>query len=191
MSLAFLRSAWRGHGLILVGLLVALGVTHVAWVKPREAERRTLREEEQRLNADVAELHAGIQQMDRWKRGDRGEDGVGVRARHVAPAGTMVTSLLDALAGIGAAHGTRMTLIQPIGKPVDEAVTDASGAIVAYQRAELRLRLEARYRDIGEYLADVESMEQLVVVRSVALRQEASVAPRLVADVTLWVYGTP
>jgi len=191
VSVPILRSAWRGHGLVLAALLVSLGVAHLAWLEPRERERRALEGEETRLRAEVADLQAGIQQMDRWMRANPGVDGLRGRTRYVAPAGTMVTSLLDALAGVGAAHGTRMELIQPAGTPVDEIVTDASGTTVTYRKAELRLRLEAPFRDIGEYLADVESIDQLVIVRSVALRHEASLAPRLVADVTLWVYGTP
>ncbi|MEK7317170.1 MAG: hypothetical protein AAB011_13395, partial [Candidatus Eisenbacteria bacterium] len=67
----------------------------------------------------------------------------------------------------------------------------ASGAAVAYRKVDLRLRLEAPYQAIGHYLAEMESLDQLVAVRSVALRHEASLAPRLVADVSLWIYGTP
>jgi hypothetical protein len=85
----------------------------------------------------------------------------------------------------------RTQLIQPAGAPVDEIVTDASGAPVAFRKVDLRLRLEAPYREIANYLADVEGLDQLVVVRSVTLRYEASIAPRLLADVSLWVYGKP
>jgi Tfp pilus assembly protein PilO len=177
--------------MILGGLAVALGVTHVAWLEPRERERKALEGREARLRGEIADLQEGIQQMDLWMRANPGTDGLRGRLKRVAPAGTMVTSLLDALATIGAEHGIRTELIQPVGAPVDEVVTDASGAAVAYRKAEIRFRMEARYRDVGEYLAEVESLDQLVVVRSVALRHEASTAPRLVADVTLWVYGTP
>ena len=34
-------------------------------------------------------------------------------------------------------------------------------------------------------------MDQLVVVRSVGVQYEAATYPLLVADVTIWLYGTP
>jgi Tfp pilus assembly protein PilO len=184
-------SAWWGHALVLGGLVVSLGVTRLAWLEPRDRERRALEAQEHRLRTEVADLQSGIQDMDAWVRANRGGDGMQGRIKRVAPAGTMVTSLLDALATISAAHGVRTELIQPAGVPTDEAVTDASGAPVTYRKAEIRFRIEAPYREIGAYLADVESLDQLVIVRAVALRHEATLAPALVADVSLWVYGTP
>jgi hypothetical protein len=103
----------------------------------------------------------------------------------------MVASLLESLSRIAAAHSVRTELIQPAGATVEEQLIDAAGATVTYQKAELRFRLEAPFRDVGAYVEDVEALEQLVVVRSVALRQEASLAPNVVADVSLWVYGSP
>jgi hypothetical protein len=95
------------------------------------------------------------------------------------------------LAAISVKHGVKTELIRPAGLPMEEVIPDASGAPVAYRKVDLRLRLEAPYQEIGNYLGDVESLDQLVVVRSVALRYEASLAPRLVADISLWIYGTP
>jgi len=103
----------------------------------------------------------------------------------------MVASLLEALGAIRTRHGVRTQLIQPAGSPMDEVVTDASGAPVTYRKVDLRLRLEAPYREIGNYLTDVEGLDQLVVIRSVTLRYEGSIAPRLIADVGLWIYGKP
>jgi hypothetical protein len=194
VKLAWPRSEWWAHGAIAAALVVALGVTQVAWLQPRERQRRALESEETRLRAEIADLQDGIQQMDAWMRmnPESGKGGASPpRAKHAAPAGTMTASLLESLAAISAAHGVRTELIQPAGIPVDEVVTDANGAGVTYRKAEIRLRLEAPFRDVGAYLADVESLDQLVVVRAVALRHEASLAPNLVADVTLWVYGTP
>ncbi|HET9951953.1 MAG TPA: type 4a pilus biogenesis protein PilO [Candidatus Eisenbacteria bacterium] len=185
------RAPWFGHALAVAGLAIALGVTNVAWVAPREEERKDLQAKEAALRAEISNLQEGIQELSLWRASHPEADGMPGRVKEALPAGTMVASLLDALAAIRTRHGVRTQLIQPAGAPVDEIVTDASGAPAGYRRVDLRLRLEAPYREIGNYLADVEGLDQLVVVRSVTLRYDASIAPRLVADVSLWVYGTP
>jgi hypothetical protein len=185
------RAPWFGHALAAAGLVVALAVTNVAWVAPREKERAGLEAAETTLRGELADIQEGIQEMTLWRASHPGDDGVLGRAKEARPSGSMVSSILDALAAIGTRHGVRTELIQPAGMPVEAVVPDASGAMVAYRRVELRLRLEAPFREIGSYLADVEALDQLVVVRSVALRYDASMAPRLVADVSLWIYGRP
>ena len=82
-------------------------------------------------------------------------------------------------------------LIQPAGVPQDVATTDASGRSETYRKSELRFRLQAPYRALGEYLREVEAMDQLVVVRSVMIRNEAPRDDDLTADVAIWLYGTP
>jgi Tfp pilus assembly protein PilO len=185
------RAPWFGHALAAAGLAVALGVVNVAWVAPREAERKALGAKETALHDQISDLQAGIQELSVWRASHPDADDLHARVKEALPAGTMVASLLDALAAIRTRHGVRTQLIQPAGAPVDEVVTDASGAPAAYRKVDLRLRLEAPYREIGNYLTDVEGLDQLVVVRSVTLRYEASTAPRLLADVSLWVYGKP
>ncbi len=191
MTKAITRAPWFGHALVLASLVVALGVVNAAWIAPREKERRVLATRETTLRTELADLQAGLGEMDAWRQAHPATDGMRGRLKRALPAGTMVASLLDALAAVSVRHGVRTELIRPAGLPVEEVIPDASGAAVAYRKVDLRLRLEAPYQAIGSYLADVESLDQLVVVRSVALRHEASLAPRLVADVSLWIYGTP
>jgi Tfp pilus assembly protein PilO len=185
------RAPWFGHALAAAATIVALGVTNVAWIAPREKERRELRASEAALRAELADLQTGLQEMALWRAEHPGADGMRGRVKEALPAGTMVASLLDALGVIGTRYGVRTEMIQPAGVPVEEVVTDASGAAVTYRKVDLRFRLEAPYREIGSYLSDVEALDQLVMVRSVTLRYEASTAPRLVADVALWIYGRP
>jgi Tfp pilus assembly protein PilO len=188
---AITRAPWFGHALILASFVVVLGVVNVAWIAPRDKERRALVSQETSLRRELGDLQAGLGEMEAWRRAHPTTDGMRGRLKRALPSGTMVASLLDALAAISERHGVRTELIRPAGLPVEDAIPDASGAVVPYRKVDLRLRLEAPYQAIGTYLADVESLDQLVVVRSVALRYEASLAPRLVADVSLWIYGTP
>ena len=87
-------------------------------------------------------------------------------------------------------HKVKTELIQPAGSLMDETVSDAAGNPMTYRRAELRFRIHAKYQDLGEYLGDIEALDQLVVVRSIAM-QSGMPQPELAADVTIWLYGTP
>lgn len=185
------RAPWFGHALVMASLVVAWGVVNVAWIAPREKERHALASQESALRNELTDLQAGLGEMEAWRRAHPTTDGMRGRLKRALPSRTMVASLLDALAAISVKHGVKTELIRPAGLPADEVIPDASGAPVAYRKVDLRLRLEAPYQAIGNYLEAVESLDQLVVVRSVALRHEASLAPRLVADVSLWIYGTP
>ena len=185
------RAPWFGHALVMALLVVAWGVVNVAWIAPREKERHALAAQEVAIRRELADLQTGLGEMEAWSRAHPLTDGMRGRLKRALPSGTMVASLLDALAAISVKHGVKTDLIRPAGLPVEEVIPDASGAPVAYRKVDLRLRLQAPYQAIGTYLGEVESLDQLVVVRSVALRYEASLAPRLVADVSLWIYGTP
>ena len=191
MAFRLTRQPLVGHGLIVLVLLGSIGVTRVVYVDPKLRELKTLEADRVRIGAQLTDLERGIQEMEKWTKEHPGEDLLTFRSRHAMPAREMVSSFLRALADIATRHGVRTELIQPAGTPADVVVADASGTPVSYRKVELRFRLWAAYRDLGEYLREIESMDQLVVVRSVAVQYEASSYPELVSDVAIWLYGSP
>ncbi len=191
MAIQLTRQPLIGHGLIVLVLLGSLGVARVVYVDPRLRELKSLESDRVRIATQLTDLQRGIQEMERWAREHPGEDFLNFRSRHALPAGEMVSSFLRALAEIAKRHDVRTELIQPAGTPLDEVVADASGTPVTYRKAQVQFRLWATYRDLGEYLREIESMDQLVVVRSVGVQYDAATYPDLVADVTIWLYGTP
>ncbi|TMQ66010.1 MAG: hypothetical protein E6K79_03895 [Candidatus Eisenbacteria bacterium] len=191
MAIRLKRQPLIGHGLIVVALLGSIGVARAVYVEPRLRELKALESDRIRIATQLTDLQRGIQEMETWAREHPGEDFLTFRSRHALPAGEMVSSFLRSLAEIAKRHNVRTELIQPAGTPLDEVVADASGIPVTYRKAELRFRLWASYRDLGEYLKEIESMDQLVVVRSVGVQYEAANYPDLVSDVAIWLYGTP
>ena len=180
-----------GHGIILVVLVASIGVTRSVVVAPRDREVRSLRADEQRLRARLVELTTGLGDLNAWTAAHPGEDLHAFHARRPLPEGEMVPSFLRAVAPLADRHRIATERIRPLGVVADETVTDASGRAVTYRRAELRFRVQGAYRDLGGYLRDIEALEQLVVVRSVAIQRRQPAAPVLAADVTFWIYGTP
>lgn len=185
------RQPLIGHGLIVAVLLGSIGVTRVVYVDPKIRELNVLEADRMRISAQLTDLQSGIQEMERWAREHPGQDLLTFRSRRALPAREMVPKFLGALAGIAERNKVRTELIQPAGGLTDEVVADASGTPVSYRKADLRFHLVAEYRDLGEYLREIESMDQLVVVRSVALRYEPTSYPKHSADVAIWIYGTP
>ncbi len=191
MAFRIHRQPLIGHGLIVAMLLGSIGVTRVTYVDPKLRELKVLESDRIRISTQLTDLQKGIQEMEQWAKEHPGEDLLTFRARRALPAREMVSKFLDALGDIADRNHVRTVLIQPAGEPTNEVVADASGNPVAYRKADLRFHLYAAYRDMGEYLREIESMDQLVVVRSIGLRYDAETYPDLVADVAIWLYGTP
>jgi len=185
------RQPYLGHLLIAGVLLASVGVVRAVYVDPRERETKSLRAERGRLEADLADLQRGIQEMDSWQRAHPGEDASRYSARRVLRSHEMVPTFLHDVTPIADRWKVKTELIQPAGVPVDVATTDASGRTETYRKAELRFRLIAPYQALGEYMREVEAMDQLVIVRSVTIRTDAPRESELTADVTIWLYGTP
>lgn len=180
-----------GHIVIAVVLLASIGAARAVYVAPREREAKSLRAERGRLENDLADLQRGFQDLGAWQRSHPGKDASGFAARRALPSREMVAAFLRDVAPIADRWKIGTELIQPAGTPVDVVTTDATGRTETYRKAELRFRLFASYRSLGEYMREVEAMHQLVVVRSVAVRYNAPTNPELSADVTIWLYGTP
>lgn len=186
-----MRRPYLGHVLILASLLGSVAVARAVYVDPRARQAASLRAEAGRLEAEMADLRRGLSDMEGWKRAHPGRDVDGFAARHLEPARSMVSTFLRDLAPVADRWKVGTELIQSSEGPTEVTVTDAAGAARRLEMAELRFRLTAPYRALGEYLRDVESMDQLVVVRSVNVSYLASAYPALTAEVTIRLYGAP
>lgn len=189
MSLS-LRHPMVGHAAIVAGFLLSVGVVRTVYVEPRSREVKAMRATEEKLNAELTDLQRGITEMQGWASAHPGQDLWTFHARKALPSQDMVAGFLRSLVPLADRHHVKTQLIQPAGALMQETVADAAGNPMVYVRADLRFHLEAKYRDLGEYLSDVEALDQLVVVRSVSLSSGANY-PDLGADVTIWLYGTP
>jgi Tfp pilus assembly protein PilO len=180
-----------GHGIILVGLVASIGVTRAVYIEPRAREVRALRADEQKLRAQLVDLTAGLEGMKAWAKTHPGEDLLTFHARRALPERDMVPAFLKAISPLADRYGIATELIRPAGGVTEETVTDAAGRPVTYRKAELRFRIYGTYQNLGEYMRGIEALDQLVMVRSVAVQYHAPSPPGLVADVSIWVYGTP
>ena len=185
-----LRHPVVGHAMIVAGFVLSVGVVNTVYVQPRAREVKALHSTEGQLNSELTDLQAGIREMQGWATAHPGQDLWTFHTRKALPAEDMVAGFLRSIVPLGDRHRVKTQLIQPAGALMQETVSDAAGNPMTYMRAELRFHLEAKYQDLGEYLGEVEAMDQLVVVRSVSLSSGAQY-PELGADVAIWLYGTP
>lgn len=187
---ASLRHPIVGHAAIVLAFVLSVAVVRTVYIEPRAREVKALRSSEERLKAELSDLQNGIREMEGWATAHPGKDLWTFHARKALPAQDMVAGFLRSIVPLANRHKVTTELIQPVGTLMEETVSDAAGNPMTYRRADLRFHLEARYRDLAEYLSDVEAMDQLVVVRSVSLSSGAEY-PELGADITIWLYGTP
>ncbi len=184
-----LRHPMMGHAVIVATFVVSVGIVRTVYVEPRAREVKALRVSEERLHMELKDLESGVREMDGWASAHPGQDVWTFHTRKALPAQDMVAGFLRSIVPLADRHKVRTELIQPAGALMQETVSDAAGNPMTYMRSELRFHLEAKYRDLGEYLSEVEAMDQLVVVRSVSLT--SGEYPELGADVSIWLYGTP
>ena len=185
-----LRHPFLGHAAILASLLLSIGVVRTVYIEPRVREAHSLRSGEARLQTELFDLQSGIHEMEGWTKAHPGQDLWTFHVRKALPSRDMVAAFLRSIVPLANRHKVRTELIQPAGTLMDETVSDAAGNPMTYRRAELRFRIYAKYQDLGEYLGDIEAMDQLVVVRWVSL-QSAAANTELAADVAIWLFGTP
>ena len=186
-----IRQPYLGHALILASLVASVGVMRAVYIDPRAREAKALHAEQIQIERELADLQRGLQELDAWQRTHPGEDASRYSARQALPARDMVAAFLRDVTPIADRWEVGTELIQPAGTLSDVVTTDASGRTETFRKAELRFRLFASYKSLGEYLREVEAMNQLVIVRSVAVRYNAPSEPELSADVTIWLYGIP
>jgi Tfp pilus assembly protein PilO len=178
--------------LCLAGILtLSVGFVRVLYVEPRTREAAALDARRAALEVEFQDLTRGVSDMAAWSRAHPEEDATEARHRRALPSRDMVPAFLASLDAIAERHGIATESIVPAAAFEDVSAPDESGAVVPFRRAELRFRLTGPYRGLAEYLKDVESMDQLVLVRSVDVRLDAARYPDLAADVVFWIHGMP
>jgi len=177
-------------GLLAVLLAASIEAARSLYVDPRMRERRSLEIEEARLRGELEDLGQGYAAMERWAKEHPGEPVTAVAARRARPADHAVAAFLDALGGIAERHGIRTDRIEPLGAPEPKSAIDPSGQTVSFRVVDLRFHWAAGYRELADGLREVEGLDQLVVVRSLAMRLVPESYPKLDVDVVVRVYGT-
>src|SRR5213594_230081 len=101
---AALRHPLIGHAAILAALILSVGVTRAVYVAPRQREVQLLRADERRLQAELSDLEAGIQEMEGWTTAHPGQDLWTFHARKAFPARDMVAAFLRAIVPLADRH---------------------------------------------------------------------------------------
>jgi Tfp pilus assembly protein PilO len=172
-------------------LVVSVGFVRTLYVEPRTREAAALEARRAALEVELRDLTRGVTEMASWSKAHPDEDATVARHRRALPSRSMVPAFLEALDAIAERHGIATESIAPAGPVESLAVPDETGAPLPLRRAELRFRITGSYRGLAGYMTDVESMDQLVTVRSVDVRLDTARYPDLAADVVFRVHGTP
>jgi hypothetical protein len=177
--------------LLVLILGVSVGAARAVYVGPREREAAELRARSSSLAARVEELERGIGDLAAWSNAHPAENAEATRGRVAPPARELVPAFLKALEPIAARHGIVTETIDPVGTPVEETVPGLNGAPARLVRQSLRFRIRGAYRDLAEYVREVDGMSAFVMTRSVTLRFDGAGYPALQAEVRFDLYGAP
>lgn len=177
--------------LLALVLVVSTGAVRAVYVGPREREAAELKARYGSLAAKVDDLERGIGDLAAWSNAHPAESVEAARGRQALPARLLVPAFLKALDPIAARHGIVTETIDPVGPPTEETVPGLAGAPARLVRQSLRFRLRGTYRDLAEYVREVDGMSAFVMARTVALRYDGASYPALQAEVRFDLYGAP
>ena len=178
-------------GLLALTLIVSVGAVRAVYVGPREREVAVLKARSISLAVKVNDLERGIGDLAAWSNAHPAENAEAARGRIAPPARALVPAFLKALEPIAARHGIVTETIDPVGAPVEETVPGLNGAPARLVRQSLRFRIRGAYRDLAEYVREVDDMSSFVMARSVTLRFDNTGYPALQAEVRFDLYGAP
>ena len=167
-------------GLLALTLVVSVGAVRAVYVGPREREVAVLKARSISLAVKVNDLERGIGDLAAWSNAHPAENAEAARGRIAPPARALVPAFLKALEPI-----------DPVGAPVEETVPGLNGAPARLVRQSLRFRIRGAYRDLAEYVREVDDMSSFVMARSVTLRFDNTGYPALQAEVRFDLYGAP
>lgn len=177
--------------LLVLVLVMSTGAVRAVYVGPRERELATLKARYGSLAAKVDDLQRGVGDLAAWSNAHPAESAEAVRGRQAPAARVLVPAFLMSLEPIAARHGIVTETIDPVGPPAEETVPGLAGAPVRLVRQSLRFRLRGAYRDLAEYVREVDGMSSFVMARTVALRYDGASYPALQAEVRFDLYGAP
>lgn len=177
--------------LLVLVLAVSTGAVRAVYVGPREREAAELKARYGALADKVDDLERGVGDLAAWSSAHPAESAQAARGRKAPPMRELVPAFLTSLEPIAARHGIVTETIDPTGPPTDETVPGLAGAPVRLVRQSLRFRLRGSYRDLAEYVREVDGMSAFVMTRTVALRYDGASYPALQAEVRFDLYGAP
>jgi len=185
-----IRNPFARLGILVAILAASVAAARSLYVDPRVRETRVLETEEARLRGELEDLGQGYAAMEEWARQHPGEPVTNVTTRRARPAEHAVAAFLDALGGIAERHGIQTDAIEPVGSPEQKTALDPSSQAVSFRVVDLRFHWAAGYRELADCLREIEGLDQLVVVRSLAMKFAPESYPKLDVSVVVRVYGT-
>jgi hypothetical protein len=177
--------------LLALVLGLSVGAARAVYIGPREREASELKARSGSLAAKLEDLERGMGDLTAWSNGHPAESAEAARGRVAPPARVLVPAFLKALEPIASRQGVVTETIDPVGAPAEETVPGLNGAPARLVRQSLRFRIRGAYRDLAEYVREVDGMSAFVIVRSVTLRFDNTGYPALQAEVRFDLYGAP
>ena len=179
------RHPWSARALALV-LGVSVGARARSH-RPREREASELKARSGSLAAKVEDLERGMGDLAAWSNGHPAENAGAARASG-SPASSCRHSWRRSSRS---RRGTIVTETSIRGRARRGDGPGLNGAPARLVRQSLRFRIRGRYRDLAEYVREVDGMSAFVIVRSVTLRFDNTGYPALQAEVRFDLYGAP
>lgn len=170
--------------LILITTLVIFYIDYSFIVAGQRAGIKSLRPKIAKLKEDIANLKKNLQNIDNLKAGKT----QGIAARQIISEGNLAL-LLEKIANIANSRNVNIRQI----KPVKEEKPLALDSKVSAQPANLfpvylNLDLSAGYHNLGNFINDLENLQELIIVGDIKIRRQEEDYLKETAELLLRIY---
>lgn len=160
--------------------LIAFGFQFLL-IQPTRVKIAQKREEVQKINDEIQRAYEFLRDLNRIREEADKMEELWRIFKAKLPDSKQIPLLLNALANV--ANKANINYVSINTKPME---TGEQQGGLSYNRLPIEITLRCRYRNLGEYLANLRDMPRLVKVDSLKLRRNKDILPNI--DVTIDVY---
>jgi Tfp pilus assembly protein PilO len=160
--------------------LIALGFQYTL-IQPTRLKIAQKKEEIQKINDEIQRAYEFLRDLNRIREEADKMEELWQIFKTKLPDSKQIPILLNALAEV--ANKADINYVSISTKPMEAGEQQGS---LAYKRLPIEITLRCRYRNLGEYLANLRDMPRLVKVESLKIFRNKDILPNV--DVTINVY---
>ena len=157
------------------------GISQYFFIQPARTQIAEQKAEIQRINDEIQRAYEFLRDLNKIREEAGKMEEQWQYFKNKLPDSKQVPALLQALAS--AASRANITYVSINTKPKEPG--DQQGGM-AYDRLPIEISLRCRYRNLGEYLANLRTLPRLIKIESLKITRNKDILPNV--DVTLQVY---
>lgn len=171
---------------ILKYFIIFAGIAAISqyfFIQPARRQLSLEKEELQKVNEEIQQAYEFLRDLNRIRDEADKMETQWQYFKNKLPDSKQIPSLLAALAN--AAGQAHLTYVSINTKALEKGESRSS---LLYNKLPIEIKLRCRYRNLGEYLANLRKLPRLVKVESLRISRQEEIAPDIEAVLEVYTY---